>query len=267
MAEQKNEVAVTFGDKLVDQLTVVQKALPKDFNQTRFVNNALSVLNGNKDLQTCNRASLMEGLLKGAFLGLDFMMGDCYLIKYGNDAQFQTSYKGACKFVKKYSIRPIKDIYAKVVRKGDTFVEKIIDGKPSVDFEPLPFNGADIIGAFAVCLFEDGGMIYEVMSTEDINAVRNNYSKVSMSKAWKNSWDQMAIKTVLRRLTKHIETDFESTEAHNVWEEDSGMDFTISGSDIDHTNIEQPFGAKNEETDVIDGIATDIPDVDAFAPV
>lgn len=262
MAEQKNEVAVTFGDKLVDQLTIVRKALPKDFNETRFVQNGLSVLNSNKDLQTCNRAELIEGLVKGAFLGLDFMMGDCYLIKYGNSVQFQTSYKGSCKFVKKYSIRPIKDIYAKVVRKGDDFQETIIDGHPSINFSPLPFNGAEIIGAFAVCLFEDGGMLYEVMSTEDINAVRNNYSKVSMSKAWKNSWDQMAIKTVLRRLTKHLDTDFESVEAHNVWEEDSGMDFTNGGSNIDHSDIEQPFGKAPEV--VIDSVATEIPDVPNF---
>lgn len=268
MAEQKNEVQVTFGDKLVDQLTVVSKALPQDFNQTRFVQNALSVLNGNKDLQRCTKTSLLEGLLKGAFLGLDFCMKECYLIPYGTEATFQTDYKGEIKFVKKYSEQPIKDIYAKVVRQGDSFVEKIVDGHPSIDFEPLPFNGNDIIGVFAVCLFADGTMIYETMSVDEVQKVRKSYSKASQSKAWVSSFDQMCKKVCLRRLTKMIPTSFESVEAHNAWEDASGMDFSNSGSAIDHSAISQPFGKKEEQEqdeDIIDGVATEIPDVPIFA--
>lgn len=269
MAEQKNEVAVTFGDKLVDQLTVVSNALPKDFNQTRFVNNALAVLNGNKDLQTCTKSSVMAGLLKGAFLGLDFMSGECYLIKYGNEATFQTDYKGEVKFAKKYSTRPIREIYAKIVRQGDEFQEEIKDGNPSITFRPLPFNGGDILGAFAVCLYEDGGMIYETMSLAEIQAVRNNYSKMPQGKAWKNSPEEMYKKVCLRRLMKHIPKDFESVEAHNAWEEGSGMDFTNTSSDIDHTNITHTFGKKEEPQDenIIDSEAVVIPDVECFAEV
>lgn len=242
MAEQQNEVALTFGDKLVDQLTVVQKALPADFNQARFVQNALAVLNGNPGLQKCTKSSLMEGLLKGAFLGLDFMSKECYLIPYENKATFQTDYKGEVKFTKKYSKKPIKEIYAKVVRKGDDFQETITDGKPSIQFSPLPFNGADIVGAFAVCLYTDDSMIYEAMSITDIQAVRKNYSKASQSKAWTASLDEMCKKVVIRRLCKHIDTDFESVEAHNAWEVGSGMEFADTSSAVDHSDIVQPFG-------------------------
>ena len=35
----------------------------------------------------------------------------------------------------------------------------------------------------------------------------------------------MAKKTVLRRLCKHIETDFETAEARQAWDEGSGMNF------------------------------------------
>lgn len=262
MAEQKNEVAVTFGDKLVDQLTVVQKALPKDFNQTRFVQNALSVLNGNPALQKCTRTSLMEGLLKGAFLGLDFTMKEAYLIPYGNEATFQTDYKGEIKFTKKYSKKPITEIYAKVVRKGDEFQETIVDGHPSITFKPVPFNGEEIVGVFAVCLYTDGSMIYEAMSIADVQSIRKNYSKASQSKAWQNSFDEMCKKVCLRRLCKHIDTDFESLEMHQAWEDASGMEFTNTGSAVDHTNIEQPFGKAPEV--VIDSVATEIPDVPNF---
>lgn len=255
-----NEVIKSFGDQLQDNLISVQAALPKDFNRERFINNAIAVLNGNKDLQKCSKASIMAGLTKGAFLGLDFMNKEAYLIPYNNEATFQTDYKGECKFTKKYSVQPIKDIYAKVVRKGDDFVEKITDGKPSVDFTPIPFNDDEIVGAFAVCYFKDGSMIYETMSVAEIQKVRNNYSKASQSKAWKVSFDEMCKKTVLRRLCKHIDTDFESIEARNAWEEGSGMEFANGNSDIDHTQIVNAF-APVEEPEVVADVEADVIDV------
>ena len=154
MAE--NEVAVSFGQQLTDKLIDVEQALPKDFNKTRFVQNCLAVLNEKPELAKINKAQLQLGLLKGAYLGLDFMNKECYLIAYGNGVQFQTDYKGEIKFTKRYSIRPIKDIYAKVVRDGDEFEEKIIDGQASINFKPKSFNNGEILGAFAVCLFQDG---------------------------------------------------------------------------------------------------------------
>ena len=203
-----NEVATKFSEQLTDKLISVESALPKDFNRERFVQNCLAVMNETPQLAKINPAHTIQGLLKGAYLGLDFMNKECYLIPYGNSVSFQTDYKGECKFIKRYAIRPVLDIYAKVVREGDEFIEEIIDGHPSITFRPKAFSKEDIVGAFAIVLFKDGGMLYETMSVDAIQSVRNNYSKASQSKAWKYSFDQMCIKTVLRRLAKHIETSF-----------------------------------------------------------
>lgn len=246
--QMANDVAVRFSEQLTDKLVSVESALPKDFNRERFVQNCIAVTNSNQDFSKVNKNEIIQGLLKGAYLGLDFMNRECYLIPYGNSVSFQTDYKGEVKFAKKYSIRKIKEIYAKVVREGDEFVEEIVDGKPSIDFKPVPFSKADIIGAFAVVLYMDGGMAYETMSTDDINSVRNNYSRASQSKAWKYSYDEMCKKTVLRRLCKHIETDFESVEAHSAWEEGSGMEFVTSTT---------PVNDKEEVIDVFEDVAGD----------
>ena len=220
-----NEIVKTFSDQLTDKLVSVEGALPKEFNKTRFVQNALAVINEKPELAKINPAQLQLGLLKGAYLGLDFMTKECYLIPYGGSVQFQTSYIGEIKFTKRYAIRPIQDIYAKIVREGDVFEEKITDGKPSIDFKPLPFNKGAIVGVFAVALYKDGGLDYEVMSTDDINSVRKNYSKQANGSTWTKSWDEMAKKTCLRRLCKHIECDFESVEAAKAWEDGSDADF------------------------------------------
>ena len=256
-----NEVAVKFSTQLTDKLVSVESALPKDFNRERFVQNCLAVMNETPQLAKINPSQTIQGLLKGAYLGLDFLNRECYLIPYGNSVQFQTDYKGEVKFAKKYSTRKIKDIYAKVVRQGDEFVEEINDGNPSIDFKPIPFNDGDIIGAFAIVLYQDGGMAYEVMSVKDINSVRQNYSKASQSKAWKNSFDEMCKKTVLRRLCKHVDTNFESIEAHSAWEDGSGMDFATPVAPVNDREevvdvFEDVSGNKDIEeiTEVIDNM-------------
>ena len=244
-----NEVALKFSEQLSDKLISVENALPKDFNRERFVQNCLAVMNETPQLAKINPAHTIQGLLKGAYLGLDFLNHECYLIPYGNSVQFQTDYRGEVKFTRKYSTRPILDIYAKVVREGDEFSEEVVDGHPKINFKAKPFNNGAILGAFAVVLYKDGGMEYETMSVEDINSVRNNYSKASNSKAWKYSFDQMCIKTCLRRLTKHISTSFESVEAHTAWEDGAGMEFTTAA---------MPVGDKEEVIDVFEDVAGNV---------
>ena len=95
-------------------------------------------------------------------------------------------------------------------------------------------------------------MEYEAMSTEDIQSVRNNYSKASNSKAWKYSFDEMAKKTVLRRLCKHIETDFESVEARQAWDEGAGMEFTNANQPIAEEEVVDVFSTEVAEEEVID---------------
>lgn len=255
-----NEVAKTFEDLLSDKLVAVAQALPKDLNKERFVQNCMSVIEDNQELKQANRLQLMLGFLKGAYLGLDFMNKECYLIIYGNSVQFQTDYKGDCKFVKKYAIRPILDIFAKVVREGDFFEEGVIDNHPVINFKPRPFSNNEIIGAFAIVLYKDGGIEYETMSTEDINSVRNNYSKASNSKAWKYSFDEMAKKTVLRRLCKHIETDFESKEAKIAWDEGSGMEFVNNTTSQYDESVVDAFSNKEVDDIKVKEIVDDISD-------
>ena len=215
---------------LMALLTSKQDAMPKDFNPTRFLQNCMTVLQDTKEIEKCQPISIARTLLKGAFLGLDFFQKECYAIPYGNSLQFQTDYKGETKMAKKYSIRPILDIYAKVVREDDIFKESIVGGKQIINFNPVPFSNKPIVGAFAIVLYKDGGMEYDTMSTEQIESVKENYSKKGYktgeySKAWVISTGEMYKKTVLRRLTKKIEKDFDSIEQAQAYEESSDTEF------------------------------------------
>lgn len=217
-------------------------AMPKDFNQTRFLQNCMTVLQDTKGIENCQPVSIARTLLKGAFLGLDFFQKECYAIPYGGELQFQTDYKGETKMAKKYSIRDIKDIYAKVVREGDEFKEEIVAGNQIIDFKPVPFNDGVIVGAFAVVLYQDGGMEYETMSTKQIEGIRDNFSKMKNGLMWTKTPEEAYKKTVLRRLTKKIEKDFASIEQAKTYEESSDMQF----------KQEEKQDAKNPFSDAVD---------------
>lgn len=248
----------TFSAALTEKLDSVTDALPKDFNKARFVQNALALVNDNPQLQKYSQAQLTAGLLKGAYLGLDFYNKECYLVPYGNQLNYQTDYRGAKKLAKKYSIRAIKDIYAKLVHEGDVFEEKIVNGEQTFDFKPVPFNDGKIIGAFAVCLYVDGGMQYETMSLADLENTRKS-SKASNSPAWKNFTGEMYKKTVLHRLCKHIELDFENPTQQNAFL--YGMEIETDPQKIAESEIEANANTVDfDETDVIDGTATEVPE-------
>lgn len=217
---------VEIHSKLDAFLAEKQDAMPTGFNKTRFLQNCMTVLQDTKGIENCDAVSVARTMLKGAFLGLDFFNKECYAIVYGGTVQFQTDYKGEKKLAKRYSVRPVKDIYAKLVKEGDDFREEVKDGQQTIQFVPKPFNNGEILGAFAVVLYDDGGMAYEVMSTEDIEATRKNYSKQANGQAWTKSKGEMYKKTVLRRLCKNIELNFDTIEQAQTFDDASDFDMT-----------------------------------------
>lgn len=227
------------------------KAVPENFNKQRFALNCIAVMKDNlKDWKNIDLNSIITTFAKGAYLGLDFFNGECYAIPYGGVANFQTDYKGEIKLAKKYSKNPIKDIYAKNVREEDFFQEEIRNGVQSITFKPIPFSNKAIIGTFAVVLFKDGSMMYETMTTEEIESVRRAFSKAQNSKAWKDTPGEMYKKTVLRRICKLIDLDFDNEQQVEAFREAGDFDSNkkiIVDSEI--ATPRDPFDATESETE------------------
>lgn len=215
-----------FGLMLTEKLSMenVASALPEGFNRARFVQNCIAYLNDNAaTYKKYSPTTIMAGLLKGAYLNLDAMSQEYYLIPYGDRLNFQTSYKGQIKLVKRYSTRKIRDIYAKVIRQGDEFSESIVNGVQTFSFVPKPLNNAEIIGAFAVIVYEDGSITYDVMNREEIDNTRK-HSKAANSGAWKDFFSEMAKKTVLRRLCKYVDIEFSTAEQQSIYTEEAAIE-------------------------------------------
>ena len=212
-----NEISEVLTSELA--LPSVSDALPKDFNKARFVQNTVALVQDNKDLAKYPQAKLVPGLLKGAYLGLDFFNKECYLIPYGDDLQFQIDYKGMQKLVKKYAVRPVDEIYARIVREGDEFSEEVKDNEPVINFKPKPFNDGKIIGAFAVCQYKDGGAKVETMSKEQLDAAKR-MSKAQTGTAWKFFPEEMYKKTIIRRLCKGIPVELENSRQEALMQDE-----------------------------------------------
>lgn len=251
MATNDKNYLVEINSQLSASLDKQVAALPDKFNKQRFMQNCMTVLqDGQSDFSKVEAKTVVRTLLNGAFLGLDFFNGECYAIPYGNECKFQTDYKGEIKLCKRYSKNPIKDIYAKVVKEGDDFEESIENGRQTVNFKPKSFNNGEIIGAFAIVLYQDGSMMYDTMSKAEIEHTRQVFSKAKDSKAWKESYGEMCKKTVLRRLCKLIDLDFDTAEQCQAFED--GSEFDVKGQPKEKYQAQDVY-ANDSGKEVIDG--------------
>ena len=99
----------------------------------------------------------------------------------------------------------------------------IKDNEKVINFTPHPFNDGKVVGAFAVVEYEDGGIGTEVMSLAELENTRK-HSKASNSMAWKDFTSTMYKKTVLRRLCKQIEIDFENATQRKTYDDEMAIE-------------------------------------------
>ena len=236
------------------------EALPRDFNETRFIQNCMQVLQDVKGIENMQPVSVARTLLKGAFLSLDFFMRECYAIPYGSKLNFQTDYTGERKLALMYSRDPIVDIYAKVVREGEFFESGVNEqGQQYLVHKEDGFSNAEMVGAYAIAIYEDGHIRYEKMSKKDIEDVRENFSKQKNGLMWTKRPGEAYKKTAMRLLCKTIEVVFDNQEQAKAFEDGGDVEFKDNDKkkpekspydtpiDVDYEDVEDE--EKSEQTD------------------
>lgn len=247
-ADNKQVVKDTpnFDEFLAEKLADVKDALPENFNEARFVQNSLAFINTKKgrELMQTHGSQVVPNLLKGAYLGLDFLNKECYLVPFKEELNFMIDYRGAKKLAKTYSIRDIEEISAEIVRKNDNFRYWNEDGKPRFTFEPnLTMTNADIVGAFAYVRFKDGGVLLEYADKKDLDKIKSK-SRTSNKGAWKDFPLEMYKKCVIHRLCKGIEIDFEKPKQRELFDNDMAIETDpkkIRENEVDENANQQDF--------------------------
>ena len=188
-------------------------ALPKHINSDRFVRIAITTIRQNPKLAQCNQESLLGALMVSAQLGLEpGVLGQCYLIPYGRECQFQIGYKGMIELLRRSG--QLKDIYAYSVYENDEFemtygLDRDLKHKPNLQ------DRGNFVGCYCVAVLKDDTRAFEYMTKEEIEAHGKKFSKTYGNGPWKSDFEAMAHKTVVKKMLKWLPLSVEFLEMAN----------------------------------------------------
>ena len=215
IVEKRNEVSPVkaMGDLLKRMHTQIEKALPSVITPERFTRIALTAYSRNEKLQECTAESFLGSMMQAAQLGVEpnTPLGQAYLIPYRNkgvmEVQFQLGYRGMIDLA--YRSGEVQNIQAHEVYENDTF-EYELGLEPKLRHIPALKDRGNVILYYAVFKLTNGGVGFEVMSKEDVEAFAKKKSKTYGTGPWQSDFDAMAKKTLVKRLLKFapLKSDF-----------------------------------------------------------
>ena len=225
--------------KMVEQ---VSKALTKHVSAEKFIRTAMTVVSQNPELVKCDRATLMSSIMSCAGLGLmpESFLGEAYMIPFKGKVTLQVGYKGLIALARRSG--EIVSIESGVVYTKDDYDlilgdESIFTIKPYLLGDPGP-----ALFAWCVITLKDGGKQREIMPVDQIETIRKA-APSGNSPAWKNSWGEMARKTVIKRALKSAPRSTEMSQAISI---DDGIysDRVVSlnpegGLIVDHASVDE----------------------------
>lgn len=191
----------------------IKKALPSVITPERFTRITLSALSSNPQLAQTTPQSFIGAMMTAAQLGLEPNTPLCmaWLIPYRNhgtlECQFQIGYRGLLDLA--YRSGEISVIQAQIVYENDDF-NYSFGLEPQLIHKPALKDRGEPTHVYAMYRTKDGGFGYEVMSMDDVRAHAKKYSKAYSNGPWTNFEEQMAKKTVLKKVLKYapLKSDF-----------------------------------------------------------
>ena len=194
----------------------IKRALPTILTPERFMRMALSAINNTPELADCTPMSFIAALMNAAQLGMEpnTPLGQAYLIPYKNkgtlECQFQIGYKGLIDLA--YRTGLIQVIQAQTVREFDSFEYQYgLDSR--LTHRPGDGERGEITYIYGLFKLTNGGYGFEVSNKADMDAFAEKYSKSFGSRfsPWKENYEDMAKKTVIKRALKYapVSSDFQ----------------------------------------------------------
>lgn len=206
-------------DRMLPEL---QKALPKNLTPEKFARAILTQIRINPRLLSCSVDSLLTAMLESAQLGLEPTLGKAHLVPYKTECKFIIGYQGMIELA--YRTGEVANIQARVIHANDKF--EFEDGfEPRLSFVPNWGNPGEAVGGFAFANLKNGARIVEIMSREQIDSIRDRSAawKRDKSGPWATDYEEMARKTLVRRLFKFLP---KTSEVVEILQSDDNVTFT-----------------------------------------
>jgi recombination protein RecT len=223
---------VAFKQGLSRLVEAKELALPSNVSPEAFKNAAIVAVQDNPKILTCDQSSVFKSIRKLAAAGLVPDGREAALVpfktkidgNYVDVCQAMPMVFGLVKMARRSG--EIADIRAHIVYQAEVDQGKfsyVIGDTEALTHEPILFGekGAPV-GCYAIAVLKDGSIIREWMDAAQIDVVRRagasqkifergappKVSDVPLG-IWKDWWDQMWKKTVIRRLCKRLDLSSE----------------------------------------------------------
>lgn len=200
-----------------------------------FMSSVISVANGNPQLRKAEPMSIIGAAMVAATMQLQVIptLGQCYIIPYGNKAQFQVGYLGLLQLCQRSG--QFKKILAAPVHEGeyisgDEFDEDYV-------FDKKQRKSDKIVGYMAKFELLNGFTKVAYWDVDRVKAHANKFSQAYRSgytSPWKSDFDAMAQKTVLKSILKYAP---KSIEMQNAITFDQAV-VNVNSSDIQDLDID-----------------------------
>ena len=184
----------------------------------RFVRVAITEVRRNPMLQNCEATSLIGALMLGAQLNLDITLEQYYIIPYWSSknncylAQFQFGYKGLIELFYRHPLAA--ELYAETVYSKDKF-EVNLGTDRKIIHEPNFEDRGEPILYYAVAKLSTGATNFAIMSKKEVDQHKERYakSKTKSISPWETNFEDMAKKTVIKKVLKYMPKSVEIASA------------------------------------------------------
>jgi recombination protein RecT len=224
--------------------TALASMLPRHVTVERLIKVVLSATARNESLLDCTRASIVRAVMQSAELGLELggVLGEAYLVpykrswkdergKWKNEKQAQCipGYRGYIKLARQGGVVAVHahPVHAKDYFKVD-LAEQRVEHTPDMSDEPGP-----MVAVYAIARLPSGDRQVDVMRRAEVEAIRRRSKTYDPETdtndgPWRTDYEEMARKTVVRRLAKYLplspelaralehEAELEDKDAHRA---------------------------------------------------
>ena len=200
-------------------LPYIKALVPAHVSPERIFSIAVTARQRNPKLLECSDVSVLRGIIIGAQLGLDVsgVGGKAYLVPFFNkntkqlEAQFMPGYRGLMELARRTG--QIAAFYGRVVYEGDEFSYQ--DGLVQTLVHVPRVGSQDpgqAVGCWVVAVWANGFRQVQVLSKVQLDRIRAA-SKAQDGDAWTIWWEEMALKSCLKRLCKVLPDSVELNRA------------------------------------------------------
>lgn len=254
-----NEVARTVAENtLLSEREIIQELLPTPDHFAKFRRFVASASMQNDDLNNASYPSITKAFLDCAKTGLmpdgdEAAIVTRYDKKQGcHVAAFQPMVKGVNRIINESS--NIKSFHVKAVYNGDSFKMWADENGDHIEYMP-DFNverlDENIKLFYACAVLENGSVIVEVMTKEQVDKHKASAKQAYVWNAW---YSEMGVKTIIHRILKRLPIK----QPELVTGLESSLDIDLSNPEQESSVIKKPsakvFKTKELRNQYIAGI-------------